>query len=108
MEELLQEHLSRVYLTLGFDRFAELPRAISNQLNRLGDCVACGPGRLEVEASGDGVDIKNFPGKVNAGVFFALEGVLVYFLKTYAAAGNEFFLELSFCRNLICVGGEGA
>ena len=70
MEELLQEHLSRKYLTLGFARFAELPRATSNQLNRLGDCVACGPGGLEVEASGDGVDIKNFPGKVNAGVFF--------------------------------------
>ena len=70
MEELLQEHLSRLYLTLGFARFAELPRVILNQLNRFGGHIACGPGGLEVEASGDGVDIQNFPGKVNAGVFF--------------------------------------
>ena len=30
MEELLQEHLSKIYLILGFARFAELPRAISS------------------------------------------------------------------------------
>ena len=101
MEELLQEHLSRLYLILGFARFAELPRATLNQLNRFSGHIACGPCCLEVEASGDGVNIQNFPGKENAGVFFALEGVLVYFLKTYAAAGYEFFLEPSFCRNLI-------
>ena len=70
MEELLQEHLSRLYLTLGFARFAELPRVILNQLNRFGGHIACGPGRLEVEASGNGVDIENFPGKENVGVFF--------------------------------------
>ena len=94
MEELLREHLSRLYLTLGYVRFAELPNQTS-RLYRICNRIACCPGGLEVEASGDCIDIKDFPGKVNAGVFFALEGIRIYCFETYASAGDEFFLESS-------------
>ena len=55
-----------------------------------------GPSGLEVEASGDAINVKDFTGKVEAGHDAALHRLEVHFTHVNASAGYEFFFERTF------------
>lgn len=67
---------------------------------------AGGPGGLEVEAAGQGVDVEDFPGEEQAGLQAALHGLEVDFFQADSAAGHKFFFEYPFALNGICPAGE--
>ncbi|MFM1942481.1 MAG: hypothetical protein RI897_1463 [Verrucomicrobiota bacterium] len=56
----------------------------------VGGEVGGGPGGLEVEATGDAVDIESFAGEVEVIEEFAFHGFEVDFIEGDAAAGDEF------------------
>ena len=55
-----------------------------------------GPSSLEVEASGDAINVKDFTGKEEAGHDAALHRLEIHFTHVNASAGYEFFFERGF------------
>ena len=60
---------------------------------------ACGPGGLEVEASGDAVDVEGFASEVESGDDAAFHGFEVNFGQGNASTGDEFLLVRAFSSN---------
>ena len=60
---------------------------------------SCGPGGLEIEASGDAVDVEGFACKVEAGYKAALHSLKVDFGKRDASTGDELFFVHAFSRH---------
>lgn len=54
--------------------------------------MPCCPGILEVEATGNAINIENLTGKVEARGDFALQGRHIDVIDFYSAAGNKLVL----------------
>ena len=66
-----------------------------------------GPGGLQIEAAGDGIDVEHFAGKEEVRAHLALQGMQVDVAEADAAAGNKLLLEGSLAVYLIEVVVEG-
>ena len=55
--------------------------------------ISCGPGSLQIEAAGDGIDVEHFSGKEEVRAQLALQGMQVDVAEADAAAGNKLLLE---------------
>ena len=69
--------------------------------------ISRGPGGLQIEAAGDGIDVEHFAGKEEVRAHLALQGMQVDVAEADAAAGNKLFFEGSLAVYLIEVVGEG-
>ena len=67
------------------------------------DGVGCGPGGLEVEASGDAVDVEYLAGKVEMGSGERFECVFINGVEGNASAGDEFVFIVTTGGNAILV-----
>ena len=52
-----------------------------------------GPGGLQIEAAGDGIDVEHLAGKEEVRAHLALQGMQVDVAEADAAAGNKLLLE---------------
>ena len=50
--------------------------------------ISRGPGGLQIEAAGDGIDVEHFAGKEEVRAYLALQGMQVDVAEADAAAGN--------------------
>lgn len=66
--------------------------------------VARCPCGLEVETSGDAVDVERFAGNKQTGAAAALERRGIYAAERHAPAGNELFFETALAVGMIYVG----
>ena len=69
--------------------------------------ISRGPGCLQIEAAGDGIDVEHFAGKEEVRAHLALQGMQVDVVEADTAAGNKLFFEGSLAVHLIEVVGEG-
>ena len=69
--------------------------------------ISRGPGGLQIEAAGDGIDVEHFAGKEEVRAHLALQSMQVDVAEADAAAGNKLLLEGSLAVHLIEVVGEG-
>ncbi len=60
---------------------------------------SCGPGGLEIEASGDAIDVEGFAGEVESGDDAAFHGFEVDFGQGNASTSDEFLLVGAFSSN---------
>ena len=56
--------------------------------------ISRGPGCLQIEATGDGIDVEHFAGKEEVWAYLALQGMQVDVAEADAAAGNKLLLEV--------------
>ena len=56
--------------------------------------IPCGPGSLQIEAAGDGIDVEHFSCKEEVRAHLALQGMQVDVVEADAAAGNKLLLEV--------------
>ena len=69
--------------------------------------ISRGPGCLQIEAAGDGINVEHFAGKEEVRAYLALQGMQVDVAEADTAAGNKLLLEGSLAVYLIEVVGEG-
>ena len=94
-----------VSFKMDFDDFLGFFRRDSSEsvLDGLGYSIGSGPGGLEVEATGDAVDVENFAGEEETGHMAALEGGGIDSREGDAATGDKLVLEGCTARYLIGV-----
>ena len=66
------------------------------------------PGCLEIESSGESIDIQSLPGKEQSGVPAALKARELHFLKADSAAGYELFLESCSSGNRLTISAKSS